>query len=71
MLESSGPLNHPYPLVAQAIDFIRENAVMQPSLEVIAAHLGLSPFHLQRLFSEWAGISPKRFLQYITKERAK
>ena len=71
MSERSDAIPHPYAQVAQAIDFIRENAVAQPSLEAIAAHIGLSPFHLQRLFSEWAGVSPKRFLQYVTKEHAK
>ena len=71
MVESSETNNHPYVLVARAIDFIRANAVAQPSLETIAEHTGLSAFHFQRLFSEWAGVSPKRFLQYVTKERAR
>ena len=44
---------------------------MQPSLDEVAAHVGLSPAHFQRLFSRWAGVSPKRFLQTITVERAK
>ncbi len=60
-----------YARVARAIAFIRENAARQPSLEEIAAAVHLSPCHLQRIFSEWAGISPKRFLQYLTKEFAK
>lgn len=60
-----------YALVARAITFIRENAQQQPTLEQIAEAVHLSPFHLQRLFAEWAGISPKRFLQYLTKEYAK
>ena len=58
-------------LVARAISFIRDNAKLQPSLEQVAAATHVSPFHLQRLFAEWAGISPKRFLQYLTKEYAK
>lgn len=41
-----------------------------PSLEELGQAVGLSPFHLQRVFQEWAGISPKRFLQFLTKERA-
>jgi AraC family transcriptional regulator of adaptative response/methylated-DNA-[protein]-cysteine methyltransferase len=60
-----------YATVAQAIAFIRANAQRQPSLQEIAAAVGLSEFHLQRLFSAWAGLSPKRFLQYLTKEHAR
>lgn len=60
-----------YALVARAIEFIRGHARSQPSLEEIAAAVHVSPFHLQRLFAEWAGISPKRFLQYLTKRYAK
>ena len=60
-----------YERVACAIGFIREHARDQPSLEAIAAAVHLSPYHLQRLFGEWAGLSPKRFLQYLTKEYAR
>ena len=60
-----------YALVARAITFIREHVKLQPSLEQIGAAVHVSPFHLQRLFAEWAGLSPKRFLQYLTKEYAK
>lgn len=60
-----------YALVARAIAFIRESTKQQPTLEQIADAVHVSPFHLQRLFAEWAGISPKRFLQYLTKEYAK
>jgi len=60
-----------YEMVARAITFIRSNAQRQPSLKDISASIGLSEYHLQRLFSEWAGISPKRFLQFVTKEYAK
>ncbi|MDQ5946822.1 MAG: AraC family transcriptional regulator [Pseudomonadota bacterium] len=60
-----------FAVVARAIEYIRANARMQPTLEEIAAVVHLSPFHLQRLFSNWAGISPKRFLQYLTKEHAR
>lgn len=60
-----------YDLVARAIEFIRSHARHQPSLAEISDSLGLSEFHLQRIFSEWAGVSPKRFLQYVTKEYAK
>ena len=60
-----------YETVARAIAFIRSHARRQPALKEIADNLGLSEFHLQRVFSEWAGVSPKRFLQYVTKEYAK
>jgi len=52
--------------IAAAIDYIRANYKMQPGLEEIAETVNLSPFHFQRLFSEWAGTTPKRFLQYIS-----
>ncbi|GAA4385576.1 methylated-DNA--[protein]-cysteine S-methyltransferase [Hymenobacter koreensis] len=55
-----------YQRVAQAIRFLEENFRRQPSLDDVAAAVHLSPFHFQRLFSEWAGISPKRFVQYLT-----
>jgi len=60
-----------YATVAEAIRFVRASARRQPSLDEIAAHVGLSPAHLQRTFSAWAGISPKRFLQFLTKEHAR
>lgn len=60
-----------YRTVARAIAFIRSHARQQPELGEIAAHIGLSEQHFQRVFSEWAGISPKRFLQYLTKEYAR
>jgi len=60
-----------YTIVAQAIDFVRANAHRQPSLAEISKAVFLSEYHLQRLFSQWAGLSPKRFLQFLTKEHAK
>lgn len=60
-----------YQRIATAIRFITEHASQQPSLEDIAASVHLSPFHFQRLFSQWAGTSPKRFLQVLTLERGK
>jgi AraC family transcriptional regulator of adaptative response/methylated-DNA-[protein]-cysteine methyltransferase len=59
-----------YAAVARAIAFIRANSARQPALTEIAAAAKLSEYHLQRLFSAWAGLSPKRFLQYLTKEHA-
>jgi len=55
-----------YERIAMAIDFIKKHAHQQPSLHDIATHIGLSSSHFQRLFSRWAGISPKRFLQTLT-----
>lgn len=60
-----------YDRIAKAIDFIARRVDSQPTLEEIAGHLHLSPFHFQRLFSRWAGVTPKRFLQVLTVERAK
>jgi AraC family transcriptional regulator of adaptative response/methylated-DNA-[protein]-cysteine methyltransferase len=60
-----------YAVVAEAIRFLQAHAGRQPDLDTLAAHVGLSAFHLQRVFSQWAGISPKRFLQYLTKEHAR
>ncbi len=60
-----------YQTIARAIRFIKQHGPCQPSLQEVAAHVGMSHFHLQRLFSVWAGISPKRFLQYLTTEHAR
>ncbi len=60
-----------YDRIADAIDFIVRKADSQPTLNEIAAHIHLSPFHFQRLFCRWAGVTPKRFLQVLTLERAK
>lgn len=55
-----------YKRIAEAIRYLTANYKKQPSLEEIAQHLNLSAFHFQRIFTEWAGISPKKFLQYLT-----
>jgi len=60
-----------YTRIAQAIHYINANFKDQPSLEEIAGSVGLSAFHFQRLFSDWAGVSPKKFMQYISLEYAK
>ncbi len=60
-----------YQLIAAAIAYLEANHRSQPSLEELASHLAISPFHLQRLFKRWAGISPKRFVQFLTVEHAK
>jgi len=60
-----------YARVERAIRFVVANRHRQPDLSEIAASVHLSEYHFQRLFGRWAGISPKRFLQYLTKEDAK
>jgi AraC family transcriptional regulator of adaptative response/methylated-DNA-[protein]-cysteine methyltransferase len=61
-------IQHPhYALVARAIGVLTTH---QRTLPDLAAQLGVSEFHLQRVFAEWAGVSPKRFMQFISKERA-
>lgn len=60
-----------YERIAAAIRFIKENRQEQPRLETIAGHVNMSPAHFQRMFQEWAGISPKNFLQYLNVEYAK
>ena len=60
-----------YNRIAEAIDYIKTNFKEQPHLDEVARKVHLSPFHFQRLFSEWAGTSPKKFLQYTTVEYAK
>ncbi|HSQ44121.1 MAG TPA: methylated-DNA--[protein]-cysteine S-methyltransferase [Ginsengibacter sp.] len=57
--------------IEEAIGYINNNFKRQPSLDEIAENIHLSPYHFQRLFTEWAGISPKKFLQYISVEHAK
>jgi AraC family transcriptional regulator of adaptative response/methylated-DNA-[protein]-cysteine methyltransferase len=60
-----------YARIAAAINFIKDHLQDQPSLDEIAAAVQLSPFHFQKLFTEWAGVSPKKFMQYLTLEYAK
>ena len=60
-----------YNRIAEAIDYIKVNFKEQPNLDEVAEKVHLSPFHFQRLFTEWAGTSPKKFLQYISVEHAK
>jgi AraC family transcriptional regulator of adaptative response/methylated-DNA-[protein]-cysteine methyltransferase len=60
-----------YERIEKAIKYIETHFDVQPELKKIADHIGLSEFHFQRLFSRWVGISPKRFLQFLTKEHVK
>ncbi len=60
-----------YQRIADAINYIRLNFKEQPNLDEVAEKVSLSPFHFQRMFTEWAGISPKKFLQYLSLDYAK
>ncbi|MEP7233104.1 MAG: methylated-DNA--[protein]-cysteine S-methyltransferase [Ginsengibacter sp.] len=60
-----------YQRIEEAIAFITENFKNQPALEEVAEKIHLSPFHFQRLFTDWAGVSPKKFLQYISIQHAR
>ncbi|MGN8070757.1 bifunctional helix-turn-helix domain-containing protein/methylated-DNA--[protein]-cysteine S-methyltransferase [Mucilaginibacter sp. 22184] len=60
-----------YDRIAEAINYIKLNFKNQPNLDDVAEKVHLSPFHFQRLFTDWAGISPKKFLQYLSLDYAK
>lgn len=60
-----------YERIANAIEYITKNVKKQPTLEEIAEAVHISPFHFQRKFTEWAGVSPKKFLQFLTISYAK
>lgn len=55
-----------YQRIEKAIEYLQQHFQRQPGLDEVAEKVHLSPFHFQRIFTEWAGISPKRFLQYLT-----
>lgn len=55
-----------YQRIAQAIEYIKDNFKQQPNLDAIAERIHLSAYHFQRLFTEWAGVSPKKFVQYLS-----
>jgi AraC family transcriptional regulator, regulatory protein of adaptative response / methylated-DNA-[protein]-cysteine methyltransferase len=57
---------HQYNTIARAIEYLYTHFKDQPDLEEVAAQVHVSPFHFQRMFTEWAGISPKRFMQFLT-----
>ena len=59
-----------YQLIADSLHWLCQNQQNQPSLEELAQHVGLSPHYLQRLFQDWAGVSPKQFLKHLTKAQA-
>lgn len=60
-----------YHTIAKALAYLYEHQEEQPTLAAVARHVHLSPYHFQRLFTQWAGVSPKTFLQYLSIERAK
>lgn len=64
-------LSEDYQRIERAILYLEKHYRRQPELREIADSIGLSEYHFQRLFTRWAGISPKRFLQFLTKEGAK
>ena len=64
-------LSDDYLRIEQAILYLENHYKEQPGLDEIASSIGLSEYHFQRLFTRWAGVSPKRFLQFLTKEGAK
>ena len=57
--------------IRKAIGYLSENYKSQPTLEQAAEHVNLSSYHFQRMFSNWAGVSPKQFLRYINITHAK
>ncbi|RZJ87717.1 MAG: AraC family transcriptional regulator, partial [Chryseobacterium sp.] len=60
-----------YYRIAEAIEYLSLNFKSQPSLDEVAAHVNLSSFHFQRMFRQWAGVTPKQFLQYLSIGHAK
>ena len=70
-MEKNFELSEHYKLIERAIQFIEMNVQRQPELEEVASAVGLSEYHFQRVFTQWAGVSPKRFMQFLTKEHAK
>lgn len=64
-------MNSEYRRMEKAIHYIDEHAEEQPSLDDVSRYVDLSPWHFQRLFKKWTGLSPKRYLQFLTVENAK
>jgi len=63
--------HYDYRRIEQALVYLEAHRSSQPTLEDVASHVELSPFHFQRLFGRWVGISPKRYLQFLTIEHAR
>jgi AraC family transcriptional regulator of adaptative response/methylated-DNA-[protein]-cysteine methyltransferase len=64
-------MNDDYLRIEKAIRYLEDHIYDQPGLEEVAEQVHLSPYHFQRLFTRWAGVSPKRFLQFLTLQHAK
>lgn len=60
-----------YERIEKAIVYLKDNFKEQPDLDEVAKQVHVSPFHFQRMFKDWAGVSPKKFLQYISIQHAK
>lgn len=60
-----------YQMIARAIRYLQQHQQTQPSLAEVAQYVGLSEYHFQRLFSQWVGISPKQYLQFLTRDYAR
>ena len=71
MINAKSQMHKNYIKIAAAIEYIASFRHQQPSLSEVASAINLSDYHFQRVFSEWVGISPKQFLQVLTKEYAK
>jgi len=67
---ASLPSHHEYQIIAHAMDYLLQHQQQQPELSELAKVIGYSETHMQRLFSQWVGVSPKRFLQYLTLQQA-
>lgn len=64
-------MNTHYNTIAKALNYLENNFKKQPSLDEVAKQIHLSPFHFQRIFKEWAGVSPKKYLQFLSVNYAK
>lgn len=62
--------DHQYRLIAEALKWVAENQSDQPDLKQLSSRMGLSPHHLQRVFQQWAGVTPKQFLKMLTRKAA-
>lgn len=60
-----------YDLMAAALRYLEEHAEDNPTLDQVATAIGMSPAHFQRVFSQWVGVSPKRYQQYLALDHAK
>lgn len=71
MADNKEAMTTDYVRIARAIAYLSERVTDQPQLDEVASHVGLSPFHFQRVFRRWAGVTPKQFLQHLTLRHAK